>query len=284
MKALPGRARVARAAVLLLPLLFIVPAGARQAWAQSSPQMEFDGSTEARVAGANALLGGVSAGLAALLRGDPPVPAIARGAGGGVLVYAGKRIAVDPRAGAGFLGRQVASAGGSIIGNLVAGRGSLDRIALAAGPVRAYIGHEVAGVDWRLDVPAAGVAAWGLIEGAELDLAKSLSSGTVVLREDSGRAFPGTIFYYPTSSEERNTYVLAHEQVHILQYDQSFLSLGDPFEDWLARRFPALRGTLDKLQFNAPVLATTAVLGFYVWKEHNQQLWEMEAVYLGRTR
>lgn len=246
--------------------------------------MEFDGSTEARVLGVNALLGGLSAGLAALVRGDPPVPAFTRGAGGGVLVYAGKRIAVDPRPGAGFLGRQVASVGGSITGNAVAGRGSLDRIALAAGPVRAYIGRDVAGVDWRLDVPAVGAAAWGLIEGADLDVAKSLSSGAVVLRQRSNHALPGTIFYSPSSSQAREAYVLAHEQVHILQYDQSFLSLGDPLENWLARRFPSLRGILDHLQFNAPVLATTAILGFYVWKRHDQQLWEKEAVYLGRTR
>lgn len=273
-----------RASVLLIPLIFLTPGGASPAWAQSSPQMRFDWSTEKRVLGANALLGGVSAGLAALVRGDPPVPAFARGAGGGALVYAGKRIAVDPRAGTGFLGRQVASVGGSITGNAVAGRGSLDRIALAAGPVRAYIGRDVAGVDWRLDVPAAGAAAWGLIKGAELDVAESLSSGAVVLRQRSNHALPGTIFYDPSSSPERDAYVLAHEQVHILQYDQSFLSLGDPLENWLAHRFPSLRGTLEQLQFNAPVLATTAVLGFYVWKRHDQQLWEKEAIYLGRTR
>lgn len=267
----------------LLLLLLVLPLGwSEQAAAQS--RQDFEWSSEARVLGANALLGGLSAGLAALVRGDPPVPAFTRGAGGGVLVYAGKRIAVDPRPGAGFLGRQVASVGGSITGNAVAGRGSLDRVALAAGPVRAYIGREITGIDWRLDVPAAGAAAWGLIEGAGLDVAESLSSGAVVLRTNSNYALPGTIFSYRSSGGERDEYVLAHEQVHILQYDQSFLSLGDPLENWLARRFPSLRGILDQLQFNAPVLATTAVLGFYVWKRHDQQLWEKEAIYLGRTR
>jgi hypothetical protein len=143
-----GTRRVAAVAFLLLLLM----GGGRNASGQSNQQTEFDWFTEAVAFGANALLGGASTGLAALVRGDPLVPAFARGAGGGSLVYAGKRIAVDSRSGMGLLGRQVASVGGSIIGNEVGGRRSFDRIAFGAGPVRAYVGRDVAGVDWR--VPA----------------------------------------------------------------------------------------------------------------------------------
>lgn len=270
-----GRAAAGLGLVLLL-------AGPAKALAQPADLRSFDLSTEATVLGANALLGGASALVAALVRRDPPLPALARGVAGGGLVYAGKRIAVDPRPGTGLIGRQVASVGGSVVGNAVAGRHGLDRVALAFGPVRAYVGRDVSGVDWRLDVPALGAAVWGVATGGQIDIRESQSSGAVVVRGDRELALPGTVFYSPADSE-RAAYVLAHEQVHILQYDQSFLMWGGPVEGWLARRYPALRGVLERLEFNLPVLAAAAMLGFFVWEEHDRQPWEQEAIYLGRT-
>jgi hypothetical protein len=224
-----------------------------------------------RVLGANAILGGASAALAALVRGDAVLEAFANGAGGGALLYAGKRIAVGSWPGAGFVGRQVTSVGGSIIGNEVSGRGPLDRIAFAAGPLRAYVGPEVSGVHWRLDVPAVVGSAWFWIRGAEPDLGKSLSSGALVFRGEGEGSLPGTIVYTTSRNPDRVAYVLAHERVHVLQYDHSFLAWGDPFEGWLAQRFPSLRGTLDRLEFNVPVLATTILLSILVWEEHADQ-------------
>jgi hypothetical protein len=198
-----------------LVLLLAGPAAA------SAQDTGFDWSTEAAVFGVNALLGGASAGVAALVRREPPLPAFARGVAGGGLIYAGKRIAVDPRPGTGLIGRQVASVGGSMVGNAVAGRGSLDRVALAFGPVRAYLGREVPGVEWRFDVPAVGAAVWGVATGGEIDIRESQSSGALVVRGNRELALPGTVFYSP-ADRERAAYVLAHEQVHILQYDQGF--------------------------------------------------------------
>ena len=42
---------------------------------------------------ANAVMSGATAGLLALVRGDPPIPAFLQGAGGGALAYMGKTIA-----------------------------------------------------------------------------------------------------------------------------------------------------------------------------------------------
>ena len=257
-------------------LLNAVPAAAQEA--------DLDWSEEAELLGVNALLGGVSAGLAAAIRGDSFVRAFLDGAGGGGLAYFGKRVASRPDGGAGLLGRQIASFGSSVVGNVVAGRGRLDRIALAVGPVRAYVGRSVPGVEWRLDVPAFGFAAVALLQGKEVDLSESFSSGVVVIRDESEKAVPGTIFYIPFASAERQAYTLSHERVHVLQYDQSFLFWGGPLEAWLAREIPSARGVLQHFEFNLPVLATAAGLGFYVWTEHDEQPWEHEAMYLGRTR
>lgn len=271
----------------LLVLLTAVPA---EASAQDESTVEFNWSTEARVFGANTLLGGLSAGVAALLRGDPFVPAFTRGSGGGAMIYAGKRLVVDSRSGAGLLGRQVASIGGSIIGNEVSGRGSLDRVAFAFGPVRAYVGHEVDGIDWRLDVVAVGAVVYGMTQGAHFDLGRSVSSGAIVIRgsEIGPLALPGTIFDNGSrgiiSGTDRPDYVWAHEKVHILQYDQSFLSLGRPLEDWMGGQSPSLGSLFRHLEFNLPILATAAWVGLRVIPVHANQPWEKESIHLGRTR
>lgn len=265
-------------------LIFCLIGGASPAVGQSSQHLEFTRSAETRVFAANALLGGVSAGLAALVRGDPLLPAVGSGLGGGALVYVGKRIAVDPLPMTGLVGRQVASVGGSIIGNRVAGRGSLDRVAFAVGPLRAYVGHRVPGVHWRVDAVATVAAVWGLAGPGEIDVMKSISHGAVVVQGSAEQALPGTIFYHRKASPERQAYVLAHEQVHILQYDQSFLSWGGPYEELIGRQHPVLGGVLDRAEFNLPILASALLLALLVWEQHDEQPWEKEAMYLGRTR
>ncbi|HEY0038425.1 MAG TPA: hypothetical protein VGB66_17125, partial [Longimicrobium sp.] len=91
------------------------------------------------VLSANVLFGGLSAGLVQTARGGSFRDGFTRGAAGGVGVYAGKRIAVAPWSGAGFVGRQVASVGSSVVWNAGAGRPSFEEVALPVGPVRLYL-------------------------------------------------------------------------------------------------------------------------------------------------
>jgi hypothetical protein len=288
------RLRTAAAAtVVLLSCLAPTPAAAQfippidPPSAPPPPEYRATLGEESRYAGANMLLGAVTAGIAAGVRRDAILPALARGASGGALVYAGKRVAVDPSFGTGLVGRQISSVGGSIIGNQVMGRGSFDRIALAAGPLRVYVGRGVDGVHWALDVPGIAAVAVGLATGGSVDVPASLSSGAVVVRHSSpgiAMAAPGTIVAWLSENPERREYMYAHEQTHVLQYDQTFLSWGGPFEEWVAEKVPGLRGTLRHLEFNLPVLAGAAAAVFFVWREHADQPWEREAIYLGRTR
>lgn len=234
-----------------------------------------DVGTQARYLAVNALLGGSVAGLAALLRDDPVVPSFARGAGGGAIAFAGKRTAAQEGFGRGILGRQITSVGSSITGNAVAGRGSLDRLALSVGPARGYFGRDVEGVHLRLDVLALAAVAWFAVDGGRIDVHESLSFGTVVFHGNESRGFPGTISHRPHSMYPPRE-VLAHEQVHVLQLDQSFLSLGRPLEDWAANRFPRLGSVLDRLEFNLPVLAATVGAATWIW-DYPEYPWEWEA-------
>jgi hypothetical protein len=243
-----------------------------------------DQVSEVQLLGANILFGGVSAGVVALFRGEPLGRAFAKGVAGGAVTYGGKRIAVERWFGAGLIGRQVGLLGGSMINNAGAGRGTFERIAFGLGPTRWYLDREHAGVQWGVDVPAVAGLIWGILDSDDsLDLTESLSSGAVVFAGQGEHALPGTIFYSRGGGPERASYVLAHERVHILQYDQTFLALGEPFESWLGRYLPDL-GTPFDMEFNALSLASAFLLAARVWPVHAQQPWEREAIFLGRLR
>lgn len=90
-------------------------------------------------AGINALLGGATAAGMRLIRGESASEswsAFWTGTLGGGVTYAGKRVAVERFGGAGFLGRELATVGGSMVRNASAGRGVLEELVLPVGPVR----------------------------------------------------------------------------------------------------------------------------------------------------
>lgn len=239
-------------------------------------------TSHAEVLVINSLLGGVTGGVSSLLRGEPLFEGFALGAAGGGLVYAGKRLAVERWAGSGLVGRQIASVGSSLIGNAATGRGALDRLALGVGPVRVYLGRDRP-APWRIDAPAAGLLLWGLLsDDLELRLPESLSTGAVVFHAERGSAsaWPSTIFFRDGGDPARREYVLAHESVHILQLDQTYLSWSDPLESWLASRSPAARTLQRHVELNIVGLGI-GVWGTRRW-EHRDRPWEIEAMFLGR--
>lgn len=238
--------------------------------------------SELRYLGWNALLGGIGAGVAALVREESVAKAFVKGAAGGAVVYGGKRIAVERWFGAGLIGRQVGLVGGSMINNAGASRGMFDRVALGFGPVRGYLDREIDGVEWGVDVPAVGAVVRGLVDSdARLDWTGSLSSGAVVFDRSGPNALPGTIYYWQESGWAE--YYFAHERVHVLQYDQLYLSVGEPIDAWIGQIFPDL-GMPFNLEFNASGLAALIMLYGYIWPKHGEEPWENEAGFLGDLR
>mgnify|MGYP002622371733 CR=1 FL=1 len=77
--------------------------------------------------------------------------------------------------------------------------------------------------------------------------------------------------------------ILAHERVHLLQFDQFHFLLGDPTERWVGSRLPASPLPFT-LELNAASLFTAAALGLALWPDHDDQPWEWEAMYLARGR
>lgn len=235
------------APVLLLPFL-LAPASA---WAQArsdSPGLEVEAASLA----GNALLGGLTAGFVRMARGGSFADAFRTGAAGGVATYAGKRLSVEEFWGAGLIGRQVAAVGTSVTRNAGEGRPALGHVMLPLGPVRLYAEPRSA-VPIRARVDAANLVATvaTAFQGdTRFDWGASLSSGAPVFRREGagldvgwdGAHVAGVVLVRDLLPGEaggefvpRGT-VLAHERVHVVQYDQTFLLLAEPLEGWLLER------------------------------------------------
>ena len=244
---------------------------------------------ELNTAGLNALLGGFTAVATRLVQGDRDQlhQAFLHGAIGGGLTYAGKRVAVEGWDGAGLLGRELASVGGSVTRNAGAGRGALEELVLPVGPVRLYIAD--GRVTPRVDVAtviasAAFVAAYN----ARLDLRESLSAGAMIFRAGTpmpGLTSAGAIAVWDNGSMpgDEGPRLLAHERVHILQYDQAFLTLDEGLERWLVRRTtaPGRSTFLNHLDFGGLSLGLRSSLAFAV--PYASRPWEREAYFLAQS-
>lgn len=181
-------------------------------------------------AGANALLTGVVTGLFREIRDDGTFSAGFRaGIAGGLVSYAGKRIASERFDGAGLLGRQVASLGGSMAANAREARGPFDRLILQLGVARLHWDRVESRVSVRPDMVTLTYTALALADArVELDWDRTLSAGAPIfittsgagLDEDAaGRAFGGVAIVDRHASIPIDE-IVAHERIHILQHDQ----------------------------------------------------------------
>lgn len=240
---------------------------------------------ELATAGVNALIGGVSAATLRLVRGEPMVGAFWQGAVGGGVAYAGKRVAVERFYGAGLVGRQLTSVGGSIIRNATAGRDLLEELVLPVGPVRLYVTEH--GVTPRVDLATLIVSgAFMAAYDARFDPAASLSAGSLVFRGQSptpGLTGAGATVVWAEMPASEGPRLMAHERVHVLQYDQMFLSWGEGLERWVTGKTPqglGIAGWLDHLDFGVAGLGVQAGLGLAI--DYHARPWETEAYFLAQ--
>lgn len=247
----------------------------------------------------NALVSGLTAGLIHWLRHDGDfADAFVRGAAGGAVVYAGKRITVERFDGAGFLGREVAAVGTSLVHNASAGRAALDRLLLPAGPVHVILDRRARGgydVRARLDLIATGTLVWAATQDElEFDGHASLSAGAPVFRapgllfdpvggdldRSTGVTIAGTILLsdIPRFGQSYLDRVYAHERLHVLHTDYFSGAWGEPMEEWLEERYDWLGGPRRRvtLGLGEPILGS---LGWLIGA-HDERPWEMEANFL----
>lgn len=199
--------------------------------------------------GINAAIGAVTAAAWSVVRGrglnHELLNGVTRGLVGGAAMGVGRQIAASPFDGSGFIGREVSSAGIS----LITSAGS-DRFVMSfpVGPVRLQLvdGREF---DWRVNATDAVAAVIRATHpGTRIDPGLSLSSGTFVFRDrrqsfhtSSGEADAAEFFESITLARSvfygtNHPNVLYHENVHVLQNDYLSFAVATPIEVTLLDR------------------------------------------------
>jgi hypothetical protein len=261
-----------------------------------------DSPEQFRILGVNAALGGLTGGLRQWRNEGSFRDGFLRGALGGAGVFAGKWIAASEMPGAGMVGRTTAAVGASITRNASEGQPTLHRLILPVGPVRLHWFPTEGSTYFSVDALAVGsVLATILSPTMDLDFdsGRSLTSGTPVFLARNwqprwgwhGLHRPGAIVLRgdregPPWVDDRGRdpfldRALAHERVHMIQYDQAYILWGDPAETWIMRRLGAGPGLTRHVDFSLhafPFFLVDRVM------DYDDLPWEIEAHTLSGTR
>lgn len=271
------RASVPLAALVAALALSVASPAPAQTLHDHEERWASDAAGEAAFLGINALVGGLTAGVWQELSGGAFEKGFAGGALGGGVAYAGKRVAAESFAGAGFLGRDLAAVGGSVVRNAADGRPLLDSLALPVGPLRLHLSpRDPGGARLEADLPELYWGVYGLVDHRlALDVDESLSSGIFVFDADRplvdrdgervlGTATGGAAFLSPQTETEKAR-SLPHERAHVLQLDFVHQAWFRPLEERLARHLP-WDGLVDRVDYDlvAPALHWSArALGWH---------------------
>jgi hypothetical protein len=296
---MPWRPRASRVLAATLAAAAVV-AGPARAAAQTTllpPPTDPRGSVSdhAAVLAVNVALAGLTAGIRQWRSGGSFVDGLWRGGLGGAGTYAGKLIVTADAPGAGLAGRAVAAAGASVSRNAADGVPMFHRLVIPVGFVRMHWEPATGNFHTSIDVTGAGavIGSYFAGVGASLDMRRTLSSGAPVFmarewESDWGwhaRHVAGTIVLRGDSPDDLRhdrfiARALAHEQIHVLQYDQAWILWSEPVERRALRALgasPLLVRSVD-LSLHAGVL-----LGLNALIPYDARPWEREADILSGT-
>ncbi|MFS8636466.1 MAG: hypothetical protein FWJ74_00180 [Gemmatimonadota bacterium] len=242
---------IAASVALLLVFVFASP---HEAAAQGKGHGHPAWVSDIAVASANIVVGGVTAAVTALIRGEDVSEAFLKGAAGGGVVFAGKRVAAERFDGAGLLGRQIASVGSSMVADAGLGRDLFTEIWLPLGPVWVQVRPEAR---WRarVNLHDVGSVIWAATRPElRFDLGRSLSNGAPVFVADQhlilvdgevafGFAVGGTVVIGGTARDAER--VQRHENIHVLQHDYFVMTVTRRVERWVWRRLTTREIPLD---------------------------------------
>ena len=172
-------------------------------------------------------------------------------------------------AGAGWIGREVAAVGTSIVRNASAGLPNLHRLVLPLGPLRVHVqanGDQVVNV--KLDLfELAGLAGAVAEPALTLDVGRTFSAGapvflakhrTIVHNGDraNGLTQGGTSLLGGRGVDDPES-TFAHERVHVIQLDFFRQAWFLPLDEWILRNTPlaALQRYID-LNFSTALWLT----------------------------
>jgi hypothetical protein len=245
----------------------------------------------------NALLGGLTAGVLQKLDGGDFRDGFTRGALGGAVAYAGRRVSAETFYGAGLLGRQVSAVGASVVRNAGDGRPSLERLVVPLGPARLYVDRsDGLRVQPRIALrDLVWTMTFILRSETEFDASASLSAGAPVFTsplrsfvsgdgEEVDGVHSGGVIGLSDVSDEKRRSAFAHERVHVLQNDFALLVWSDPIERRLLDRPEWGRAVTRYVELGVAFPAVRGAVFHIFDVEHAQQPGEIEAKFLDRRR
>jgi hypothetical protein len=249
----------------------------------------------ARNVAANAAIGAAVAGVHAAVRRRPVAPALLRGLGGGAVLGVGKQIAGQRFAGAGALGRLVTTAGAAGVATVP---GDSLALLLPVGPLMVELRPGARDrVRPRVNAWTSAVLVAAALDGASrFDARASLDAGAPVFRRPSGRmpwgtnelgfTFPGVVFVNDVLDlEEQATtrrQIVAHEAIHVLQWDAYHATVTRSAERALMARAPGGRRLLRWVELEVAAPLSVWMLASRV--PYARHPWEREAYWLSGQR
>jgi hypothetical protein len=248
-----------------LALLIFVPQGAS---AQDDARGQPTWAVDIGVAGANIVVGALTAAATAAIRGEDVSEAFLKGAAGGAVVFAGKRVAVERFAGAGLLGRQIASVGTGMVVDGGHGREWLREVWLPIGPAWIQVRPET-GRRARVNLQEVGILIWAATRSElDFDLGRSVTNGAPVFvarghhierssDRPGGLAIGGVILLGAPVEGSNREVTQRHENVHVIQRDYVLSTVSRPIEQWgwervVGRGIPGDLDLLGALSFYLP--------------------------------
>jgi hypothetical protein len=195
---------------------------------------------------ANVLVGGLTGGIGQW-RGEGSFwRGLWRGGLGGAGTYLGKRLVAGNGPAPAVVGRAVGAAGSSMSRNAADGLPLLERLVLPVGPIRLHLRPREGNVRASVDLFTVGAIAYPYLSSmdASLDLSQSIYSGALVFMASDweagwgwhGRHVGGNILVRGDAiGPGFLRQILAHERVHLVQYDQAHILWGDALEGRILR-------------------------------------------------
>ena len=268
--------------------VFVASGVDAQSAASRSATRSASRSDRARIFAANVVVGGGVAVLGRLISGRSIRKGLLPGATGGALVFAGKEITSREGSLAAWSGREVAAVGSSMISAAAKGNPVGSDITLPLGPLRIRVdARREMRIRPKVDIGSLVVAGWvASKDGNTLDLGESVSHGAiimtrrwgnqtsastrggVILMDDIPRDLPRTGRYHVRSG------VIAHEMIHVEQYDFVLKTLGEPLDRMFARWLGLGETTTKYFDLGSAVLVIGLSNGLI---PHRARPWEREA-------
>ena len=204
----------------------------------------------ATIVAANVLIGAITGGVGNVAGGRSFWSGAAKGASGGVFIFAGKEVISRQGSLHAWGGRQLAAIGSSQVRNGAAGRPILSELVFPLWFSRVYV--KTSGrpkVSMRFDLSTAvGGAIMASRVTTKFELGQSLRNGVLMFGEEfgqdsvAGEHISGAIqvdrvpAIAPDEAQYRRGAVTAHEIIHAVQYDFVGIALSEPLEAMIFNR------------------------------------------------